>query len=268
MATALIQTALPTAPAFTGPQRFGLLLLTNARLFVRNRTALFWNIAFPIGLMLLFGSIFGKQKDAVTYLTSGMVVLSLMSNGIIGNAAVLATWRERGILRRIQTTPLPVWQLLLARIVTQSAIMVAQAGLLIGTSILVFGATYEWANVVRSIPVLIAGALLFMAVGQLIAALVQKAETVNVISQVVYFPFMFLGNIMMTSTNFPDFLQAIGKWLPSTMVVDVVRTTMLGLTAETAVPPMIVQSLAVDLAGMVVYFVVSLAVAVRFFKWR
>src|SRR5947209_6042448 len=101
-----------TAPKSTDLQRFALLLKTNYRLFVRNRTAMFWNIVFPIGLMLLFGSIYGKQPGAITYLATGMVVLSLMSNGIIGNANTLALWRERGILRRIQTTPLPVWQLL------------------------------------------------------------------------------------------------------------------------------------------------------------
>ncbi len=267
MATVLTQTT-SAAPTYGGLQRFGLLMRTNARLFVRNRTALFWNIAFPIGLMLLFGSIYGSQPGAVAYLTTGMVVLSLMANGVTGNAMALATWRERGILRRIQTTPLPVWQLLLARIVTHSVIMVAQAGLLIGTSILVFGASYEWGNVIRSIPVLILGAVLFMAIGQMIAALVQKAETVTVITQVVYFPLMFLGNIVLTSNNLPAALQTVGKWLPSTMVADLVRMTMLGLTPDTAVVPLVVQPLAVDLAGIALYFVVALAVSVRFFKWR
>ncbi|MDQ2810046.1 MAG: ABC transporter permease [Chloroflexota bacterium] len=269
MTTTLTQTATAAAlPPFSGLQRFGLLMRTNARLFVRNRTALFWNIAFPIALMLLFGSMYGSQPGAVAYLTTGMVVLSLMSNGITGNAATLATWRERGILRRIQTTPLPVWQLLLARIVTHSVIMVAQAGLLIGTSVLVFGVSYEWGNVILSIPVLILGALLFMTIGQMMAALVQKAETVTVVTQVVYFPLMFLGNIVITSNNMPSFLQTIGKWLPSTMVADLVRTVMLGLNSDTAGAPLVVQPLAIDLAGSALYFVVALVISVRFFKWR
>src|SRR5690242_16379390 len=91
-------------------QRFGLLLQTNLLLYLRNRMAVFWNMVFPIGLMLLFGAIYGKEPAAITYLATGMVVLSLLSNGLIGNAATMALWRERGILRRIQTTPLPLWQ--------------------------------------------------------------------------------------------------------------------------------------------------------------
>src|SRR4051794_12375770 len=93
-----------TAPTSTDLQRFALLLKTNFRLFMRNRIGIFWTMLFPIGLMLLFGSIYGKQPGAITYLATGMVVLSLMSNGIIGNAVTLAMWRERGILRRIQTS--------------------------------------------------------------------------------------------------------------------------------------------------------------------
>src|SRR5690349_173591 len=166
-------------------RRFGLLLQTNLLLYLRNRTAVFWNIVFPIGLMLLFGAIYGRQQEAIAYLATGMVVLSLLSNGLIGNAATMALWRERGILRRIQTTPLPLWQLLLARIITQGAIMILQAFLLIGTSVLVFGAKFEIGNLIASIPAVVLGALLFMAFGQALAALVQKVETVNIVGQVI-----------------------------------------------------------------------------------
>ena len=101
-------TSVTTArPANAAGRRFGLLLHANLLMFLRNRMALFWNIVFPIGLMLLFGAVFGEQAGAIPYLTSGMVVLSLMSNGMIGNASRAGrSWRQQGILRRIQTTPL------------------------------------------------------------------------------------------------------------------------------------------------------------------
>jgi len=44
------------------------------------------------------------------------------------------------------------------------------------------------------VPAIVGAALLFMAIGQAVAALVEKPETVNVIAQVIYFPLMFLGN--------------------------------------------------------------------------
>src|SRR6476661_8362242 len=143
-------------PANASWRRFGLLLQANLLMFLRNRTALFWIIAFPIGLMLLFGAIFGQQEGAIPYLTSGMVVLSLMSNGIVGNAGRLAEWRQQGFLRRIQTTPLPVWQLHLSRIVVQAGVMVGQAALLVVTSILAFQARYDLGNLLRAVPAIVA----------------------------------------------------------------------------------------------------------------
>ncbi|HET7078561.1 MAG TPA: ABC transporter permease [Chloroflexia bacterium] len=251
------------SPAQIAGRRFGLLLQTNLLLYLRNRMAVFWNMVFPIGLMLLFGAIYGREPAVITYLATGMVVLSLLSNGLIGNAATMALWRERGILRRIQTTPLPLWQLLLARIVTQGAIMILQACLLIGTSVLVFGAQFELGNLVAAIPAVVLGALLFMAFGQALAALVQKVDTVNIIGQVIYFPLMFLGNIFLPLQQLPDALQTVGKWFPSAMIADLVRTTMLGQSAADMTLP-----LPVTLLGVACYFAAAVVIAVRFFKWR
>ncbi|MGI8587484.1 MAG: ABC transporter permease [Chloroflexia bacterium] len=254
----------------TAVSRFGLLLQANLVMYVRNRTALFWSLAFPIALILLFGSIFGNQSGAgkgvyIAFLTTGMIVLSLLANGLIGNASAMAVWRERGILRRIQSTPLPLWQFLLARIVTQGGIMVVQAFVLVATSILVFGAKYDALNLLIAIPSVIGGALLFMAFGQAVAALARKVETVNIITQVVYFPLMFLGGLMIPLAQLPDWLQAVGKYLPSAMMADLIRTPMVGQSLGQALAPSL--PLPADLLGVVIYFAAAVFVAVRFFKW-
>jgi len=270
MATVLTPTA-PPAALNGNLYRFGLLLRTNARLFVRNRTALFWSVAFPIGLVLLFGTIFGNQpgldsKVYIAYLTSGMIVVSLLANGLIGNASTMAVWRERGILQRIQATPLPLWQFLLARIVTQSAIMVIQAFILIATSIVAFGASYTVGNVISAVPAVVAGALLFMALGQAVAALVRKADTVAIVTQVIYFPLLFLGGLMIPVSQLPAPLQTVGAYLPSALIADLIRAPLIGThlsgIAMTTLP------LTTDLLGAIVYFVAAIVVATRFFKWR
>ena len=261
MATNMTAIATPRV-AGAGRRRFGLVVQTNMVLFVRNRIALFWVIAFPIGLMLLFGTMYGKQPIVIPYLTSGMIVVSLLANGLIGNAGAMAVWRERGILRRIQTTPLPVWQLLLGRVLAQAVIMALQALLLVATSVVVFGASYQVWNIVQALPAILVGAVFFMACGQAVAALVQKSESVNIIAQVIYFPLMFLGGLMIPLSQLPDTLQTIGKFLPSSMVVDLIRTPLLGEALATPALP-----LPLDLAGLAVYFGAAVFVAARFFKW-
>lgn len=259
-------------PSGASMRRFGNLLETNLLMFVREKAALFWVIIFPIALMLLFGAIWGTMKmdptdpnslTFISYLAPGLIVLSLMSNGLIGNAETMAAYRERGILRRIQATPMPLWQWLLAYIVVGAVVMVGQSILMIATSVVVFNARYEVWGLVGAIPFVVLGAVMFMAMGQMVAAMVTKAKTVAVVAQVINVPLMFLGGLWTPMNQLPDWLREISIYLPSSMMGDLVRapmTSSLGL--ETNLPLM------VSLVGVIAYLVVSVALAVRFFKWR
>jgi ABC-2 type transport system permease protein len=266
-----VTTLVKTGTAGGSMRLFRNLLQANFLMFVREKAALFWVILFPIALMLLFGSIWGNMKlnpadpnslTFISYLAPGLIVLSLMSNGLIGNAETMATYRERGILRRIQTTPMPLWQWLLAHIVMSAAVMVGQAFLMIGTSMVVFNARYDTWGLIAAIPSVVLGAIMFMAMGQAVAAMVSKAKTVAVAAQVINVPLMFLGGLWTPIDQLPDWLQAFSKYLPSAMMADLVRAPMLAtFNIQTNLPVM------VSLVGVVIFFAVSVALAVRFFKW-
>ncbi len=260
-----------TRPANATLRRFWLLLQTNFLMYIRNRVSVFWVIIFPIGLMLLLGSIWNNQVidptdpksfTLINYMVPSMIVLSLLSNGLVGNASTMAVWREQGILRRIQATPLPVWQLLLARILMQATIMIGQAGLLVGTSVVAFNTHYDALGLVEAIPAVVVGAIVFMAMGQAVAAVVRKSDTVQLVAQAINFPLMFLGGLALPIQALPEGLRAIGKYLPSSMMADLVRAPLLtGLHVDPNVP------LGMAAVGVALYFLASVGVAVRFFKW-
>ena len=265
-------TFVKTGTAGASMRLFKNLLQANFLMFVREKASLFWVMVFPIALMLLFGSMWGTMKldpadpnslTFISYLAPGLIVLSLMTNGLVGNAETMATYRERGILRGIQTTPMPLWQWLLAHIVIGAAIMVGQAFLMIATSMVVFNARYDMWGLIAAIPSVVLGAVMFMAMGQAVAAMVSKAKTVVVAAQVINVPLMFLGGLWTPMNQMPDELLAVSKYLPSAMMADLVRTPM--LTTFNFEPNLPVVA---NLIGVVIYFAVSVALAVRFFKWR
>jgi ABC-2 type transport system permease protein len=240
--------------------------------YVRNKAALFWVAVFPAGLMLVLGAMYGSDlinpadpnsPTGISFLAPGLAVLSLMSNGLIGNSGAMAHFREKGILRRIQATPLPVWQLILSRVVMRSVVMVGQAALMIGLSVLVFQARYDWMGVVEAVPWVVLGAVLFMAMGQAIAATVRKVDTVMAVAQVINFVLMFLGSLWTPFAAMPGWLQSVSRWLPSTMVADLVRAPMLPAPYSERIMPA-----SIELLGVAVYLLVSVALAVRFFKWE
>ncbi|MEO7912452.1 MAG: hypothetical protein ABIV47_22625, partial [Roseiflexaceae bacterium] len=64
-------------------RRFLILAKANMLMNVRNRTTLFWNFAFPIGLILLYGQLW---PSVISWLTAGIVVLNIMSSGLLGDS--------------------------------------------------------------------------------------------------------------------------------------------------------------------------------------
>jgi ABC-2 type transport system permease protein len=271
MVTTTANTAAARVPG-TSLRRFGLLLQANLLMYVRERVGLFWVVIFPIILMLLFGTIWGNQPlnpndpnspTFISYLAPGLIVLSLMSNGLVGNATNMATYRERGILRRVQSTPLPIWQLMLAYIVMQTVVMVGQAALMIGVSIVVFQARYEGWGLLAAVPVVVLGAVTFMALGQAVAAVVRKVNTVNIVAQVINVPLMFLGGLWLPMSQLPEGLQIVGQFLLSTMLADLLRAALINPLYQDPNLPLLA-----GLAGVLVYFAGAVLIAVRFFKWQ
>jgi hypothetical protein len=93
----------------------------------------------PIGLILLYGMLW---PSVISWLTAGIVVLNIMSSGLLGDSTRLTNLRERGILRRVQATPLPTWQLIAAYVVMRLLLVLAQCAAIIATAVLAYGAEF------------------------------------------------------------------------------------------------------------------------------
>jgi ABC-2 type transport system permease protein len=238
-------------------RRFLILAKANMLMNVRNRTTLFWNFAFPIGLILLYGMLW---PSAISWLTAGIVVLNIMSSGLLGDSTRLSNLRERGILRRVQATPLPTWQLIAAYVVMRLLLVLAQCAALIATAVLIFVAEFTWSGLLVALPLAIVGGLVFQALGQLISAIAPNSSAAGAIGQVVYFPLMFVSNLFLPIEQLPAWLMRFSQWTPATMLVDLIRPALLPIPAH--------QSMLVTLAGLAIYGFAALFMAARLFQWE
>ena len=238
-------------------RRFFILAKASMLMNLRNRTTLFWNFAFPIGLILLYGVLW---PSVISWLTAGIVVLNLMSSGLLGDSTRLSNLRERGILRRVQATPLPTWQLIAAYIVTRLLLVLAQSVAIVATAVLVYGAQFTWGGLLIALPLAIVGGLVFLALGQLISAGTSTSSAAGAIGQVVYFPLMFVSNLFVPIEQLPAWLARISMWTPATMLVDLVRPALVPVPAQ--------QGMAISLAGLAIYGFVALFLAARLFRWE
>lgn len=85
----------------------------EAKLFAREPAAMFFTLAFPVLIVLLFSAIFGNDPvpgapslRVVDVSTPGYTTMVIGTTGLLGLPIVLAGYRKRGILRRLRATPL------------------------------------------------------------------------------------------------------------------------------------------------------------------
>jgi ABC-2 type transport system permease protein len=188
----------------------------------------------------------------------GILAMSLMNSGVIGLATAFVTYRERGILRRIQVTPFPLTSFILARVISQLLVAGLQALILIGMAWAFFGLHLRGNPLVLLLSI-VAGALAFLAIGFAISGIASNVETAASYANLVTFPMLFLSGIFFSMENAPAWLRPITKVLPLSYLVDALREPMSFGNGLGEIWP--------DLLALLLTFLIAMAVAVRFFRW-
>ncbi|PZD94711.1 ABC transporter permease [Paenibacillus sambharensis] len=170
----------------------------------------------------------GVQSLNLTFLdfiVPGIVAMMIMSNNLNGVAGQIASWRERGILRRMQSTPLRPSTFIAAQITARLLMNGSQALIVLLLGIFVFGAQMNGSWLLLLGFVLL-GTLAFMAIGFIIAGLARTPESAGPIAGFVSFPLLFLGGIFFPVSDMPAFMQPIVKAIPITHLSTGLRQVM------------------------------------------
>jgi ABC-2 type transport system permease protein len=104
------------------------------------------------------------------------------------------------------------------------------------------------------------GALTFVSLGYLIAALSKTEESVFGITSVLNFPMMFLSGIFFPLEIMPDWIRPVVQAIPLTYLGDALRQTMVGA------PP--VHALGLDALVLGIWLAVAAVLSVRLFRWE
>jgi ABC-2 type transport system permease protein len=209
------------------------LTYTEFRLFLREPVAVFFTLAFPVLIVLLFGSIFGgypvpgtplKSIDLYTPAYTGLVIGTV---GIIGLPSTLASYRERGILRRLRSTPIGAMRILAAHVLVNFVMALAGIGLLITAAALFLDLRMPHAPGVVFIAITLSS-LSFLAVGFAIASLFPSVRVAQAVGQAVFFPMLFLSGAALPLSQMPGWMQSVSDYIPLTYVVRLVRDVWIG----------------------------------------
>lgn len=237
----------------------------EAKVFVREPMAFFWGLVFPTLLLLALGLFFPGFRDPSPDL-GGRRLIDLYAPIVLGLAlatvaftmlpAILATYRERGVLRRLSTTPVHPSRLVIAQLLVQVAVTVIAASIAVVVGIVVLDIPAPANPFGFSLAFLLAAASM-LALGSLIGAVVPTASAGQGLGLAVYFPMLFFAGVYFPRDVMPDGLRRVSDLTPSGAAVQALQDTWLGRAPTTS-----------SLLVMAAFAVGAALLATWLFRWE
>ncbi|TYL50122.1 ABC transporter permease [Nocardioides sp. BGMRC 2183] len=237
---------------------------TEGRLLAREPIALFWIIGFPSILLVLLGLIPSFREESaelggqslIQLYVGTLVLLSMIVAAGQAMPEVLIGYRQRRVLRRLQTTPLGPARLILAQAVVYAGAIVAAAVLCLAIGRVAFGAPLPQAPGAYLLTFLLALAAM-LSVGAVVTAVAPNPAVGNVLAMAVLFSFMFTAGVWLPVQAMPDTLAQVVGYTPMGAATEALNQATLGEFPDL-----------VHLAVTAGWTVVLSLVAVRTFRWE
>jgi ABC-2 type transport system permease protein len=201
--------------------RFAKLTLTELKLFLREPTAVFFAVIFPPLLLGVLGVIPGFREPSedlggqrvIDLYVPIMIAFVLAMLAISVLPTFLATYREKGILRRLSTTPVRPGSVLLAQLVMGVGMALVAVALVLGVGVVAFDTAIPAQPLGYLVAFVLAAAATF-AVGMVVAAVAPSGKAASAIGSILFFPMMFLAGLYFPREAMPDILRRVSDFTP------------------------------------------------------
>ncbi|WP_222871459.1 ABC transporter permease [Nonomuraea sp. PA05] len=248
------------------------LVKVETRLFLRDSATVMFGVLFPTGLLLGLGAVPALREAspetgglrsidvwAPTALVFGMVMIAVQHV-----PAVIATYRERGILRRLSTTPVHPRSVLLAQMI------VAFASVVVSASLMIF---FAWAVLditpperpLELVVAFVVGYAALLGLGMISAAVARTSSAANQAGTILFVALMFFGGAFLPRTLMPDVLREVGEFIPPGLqALTAAWSAEAGAITATAGG----QPFWLQIAIMAGIAVTASAIAAKLFRWE
>ncbi len=236
------------------------------KIFVREPLGLVTTVGVPVLTFLVVGrAVAGQMQRAGSRLPAavsvdlpvlGAVLIAL--SGVLSLVAIIAIYREGGILKRLRATPLRPQTILIAHVLVKLAITATTLGLMIlaGRRVYPVGPAVPLASFAAAV---LFSTVVILSLGFLIASVVPTARFAQPAGAVVLYPMLGLSGLFLPLDALPPLLHGLARLLPLTYVVSLLR----GIWRGDGWP-----AHGGDVAVLVVMCVLCTAASARVFRWE
>jgi ABC-2 type transport system permease protein len=200
-----------------------------------------------------------KALSQFDYTFAGLLGFSIIGLGIFGPINVFPELKKQGILKRLHTTPLKVWQYFTANAISQSIIGLCSMALMFAVAMAVFHLNVV-GNPLELVIYLVLSIITILGIGLAIGGWASNERQAAPLANIVVFPMMFLSGTFFPRYLMPEWLQKVSAFLPLTPVIEGIRL----ITTEGKH----LVNLGPQLGLMGLWIVVIYLIAFRVFRWE
>ncbi|TYR77026.1 ABC transporter permease [Rossellomorea vietnamensis] len=233
----------------------------ETRMFFRDRLSVFWTFLFPVAMIWLFGSMFvGQELDERMFaemFVPAWIGVNIVTTSFFTLGTVLTGYRETGVLRRYQSTPLQPWKILAAHTFQGTVIFAISAVLLMVFGMLMYDLSMP-AYIGSTLLALLISILAFFPFALFLTSLAKNTQSAAAISSLFLNLMLFLSGATFPLEMMPTVLQYTAKILPLYYVIQMLR----GTWSEAPI-----TEYGLEVGVLLGIAVVSTYLASRFFRW-
>jgi ABC-2 type transport system permease protein len=178
----------------------------------------------PPFIRLAEKSILTRKYRFIEFFIPGIIAMAVMTASLFGTVNVNTELRQKGVIRKLATTPITRTDWILSNILYQFILAVISTIAMLVVSYAVFNISLQ---INAWLPVFIVlDVFAFVGIGMILTRFVKEAQSAAAAANAIMFPMMFLSGSFFPIEMMPGFLQTLARILPLYYVNEGLRASM------------------------------------------
>ncbi|MBL8997714.1 MAG: ABC transporter permease [Gemmatimonadales bacterium] len=235
----------------------------ETKVFVREPLGLVGSLIIPVVIYVLMaravGPVPSQAPEAESPFNVAILAALIIAVGaVLSLIAIIAIYREGGILKRLRATPLSPVTILAAHVVVKLGFTVASLALLVVAGRRFFPGALD-VDLLSFGAALLLSTLSILALGFVLASLVPTARFAQPLGAAILYPMVAISGLFVPVDRLPGVVRAVARVLPTTHAVSLMQGVWDGV-------PWL--ALWVHVAALLAAFALCVAVSARVFRWE
>lgn len=237
---------------------------TEFKLSLRGMDMVIFAICMPVLVMVILGIIYGNKPAfegaGYTFLEQSfgaVTTIAICAGGVMGFPLVISDYRHRKILKRFKVTPINPVLILIVQVAVYACYSIISLILVYVAATVFFDC--QWSGSwLRFLGAYLLVMLVMFGIGLMVGGVAPNIKTASIFASILYFPMLIFSGATLPYEAMPLSLQKVSDILPLTPGIKLLKAASLGLPINNVLTPVIV---------MLTLGVISISVAIRFFRW-